>query len=67
MDHGTVVRDGPAETVFADRLLEALAILPPSRIRIARAARAAGVRFDEAAVVAALRPGPGGLDAEAGR
>ena len=67
MDHGTVVRDGPAETVFADRLLEALTILPPSRIRIARAARAAGVRFDEAAVVAALRPGPGGLDAEAGR
>lgn len=43
IDGGTLVRDGPTAEVFADPELETLGVEPPARIRLRRAAEAAGL------------------------
>jgi energy-coupling factor transport system ATP-binding protein len=43
IDRGTIVRDGPSVDVFSDPALEALGVEPPARIRLRRAAEAAGL------------------------
>jgi energy-coupling factor transporter ATP-binding protein EcfA2 len=43
IDDGRIVRDGPADDVLADEWLTELGVEPPSRIRIERAVRAAGL------------------------
>jgi energy-coupling factor transport system ATP-binding protein len=43
IDGGTLVRDGPTTEVFEDPELEALGVEPPARIRLRRAAQAAGL------------------------
>jgi energy-coupling factor transporter ATP-binding protein EcfA2 len=43
IDGGTIVRAGPSVDVFSDPALEALGVEPPARIRLRRAAEAAGL------------------------
>ena len=43
IDGGTIVRDAPTAEIFADPALEQLGVEPPARVRLARAAEAAGV------------------------
>jgi len=43
IDSGTIVKDAPTATVFGDPELSALGVEPPARVRLARAATAAGI------------------------
>jgi len=52
MDGGRIIRDGPTAEVFDDDHLATIGVEPPSRVRLARALRAAGRDPEVAAIVA---------------